>query len=133
MQLWLFVLQESQLVEVREQLRVHQETLTNMRVREEALKTRLQDQLASHTEIQHKLVCPVLSQHILISSLSRILVTRGLCSTLKEKVEENEATLNQGRADRNDNMDLDNLRMEQYRVRRASPYRNGCSLCSMMY
>lgn len=48
------VLQESQLVEVREQLRVQQETVTNMRVREEALKTRLQDQLASHTEIQHK-------------------------------------------------------------------------------
>lgn len=48
------VLQESQLVEVREQLKVQQETVTSMRVREEGLKTRLQDQVSSHTEIQHK-------------------------------------------------------------------------------
>ena len=43
-------------------------------------------------------------------------MTRGLCSTLKEKVGQTEAALGQGRADHNDNKDLDNLRMEQYRV-----------------
>ena len=52
---------------------------------------------------------------------TRILVTRGLCSTLKEKVERAEAALGQGRADQNDNMDLDNLRMEQYRVTQTNP------------
>ena len=44
-------------------------------------------------------------------------MTRGLCSTLKEKVGKVEAALNQGRADQDNNRDLDNLRLEQYRVK----------------
>ena len=52
----------------------------------------------------------------------RILVTRGLCSALKERVEYADATLGQGRADHKDNVDLDRLRLEQYRVRLAAQY-----------
>ena len=102
---------------MKEQLRVQQEAVTGMRVREEALKTRLQDELNSHTELQHKCVHYIMVHNRFSTLLiSRMLVTRGLCSTLKQKVEETEAALSQGRADQNDNKDLDNLRMEQYRV-----------------
>ena len=48
-------MQESQLSETRQQLRVAREDVTRVRVREEGLKTQLQDQLSSHTELQHKL------------------------------------------------------------------------------
>ena len=43
-------------------------------------------------------------------------MVRGLCSTLKEKAETVEAALNQARADQNNNSDLDNMRLQQYRV-----------------
>ena len=46
----------------------------------------------------------------------RILVTRGLCSTLHEKLEQCEAALGQGQNDQNDNAELDRLRIQQYTV-----------------
>ena len=122
--------------------------MTRVRVREEALKTKLQDTLSSHTELQHKSVLQILQELInqshpntfaiaksriaiytpiiillclpTLPSSCRVLLTRGLCTTLKDKVECVEAALNLGRADNNNNKDLDNLRLEQYRVRSTS-------------
>ena len=56
-------------------------------------------------------------------------MTRGLCSTLKEKVGKVEGALDQGRADQDNNRDLDNLRLEQYRVK-AKTY---CNLNQLVF
>ena len=126
-------MQESQLSETRQQLEVVREEVTRVRVREEALKTQLQDQFSSHTELQHKLdLLKYIYPHSLtilvdpnknhsqalpqLTLFHRILVTRGLCSTLKEKVEKMEVALHQGRVDQDHNKDLDSSRLQQYRV-----------------